>query len=203
MLTVVERFAAGLPAGSGSGAASRLAAAGESFRPVFLPKDDLRGPCRAAASPDPGGTGAVADRRTCCGSLVRTLRCRKVGRYPISGGMRPCSAWAGPGVIFTRRVRQDVREWIAPVHAGRAMAQGKTAAGGGRARVRRAWKKVMAWPQQGQMTAALSGSRRTTPPARSRCLTRAFLSLAAESKLPGDLLGVSPNVRQSYFTEGD
>ena len=77
------------------------------------------------------------------------------------------SAGAGPDVFFTGRVRQGDGAWRALVHARRE------ADGGGRARVRRAWKKVMAWPQQEQVTGCLSGSCRTAPPARSRCRTLA------------------------------
>ena len=50
MLTVVERFAAGLPRGSGSAPAARLAPTGESFRPLLFCQD---GP--AACSGAPGG----------------------------------------------------------------------------------------------------------------------------------------------------
>jgi len=47
-----------------------------------------------------------------------------------------------------------------------AMAQELAGGGGGRARERRACRKVMTWPQHGQRMAALSGRDSTTPPAR-------------------------------------
>ncbi len=58
--------------------------------------------------------------------------------------------------------------------------------GGGRARVRRAWKKVITWPQQGQRISALSGRDSTTPPARRSWRTRAGeMASAGENSRPG------------------
>ena len=58
--------------------------------------------------------------------------------------------------------------------------------GGCRARVRRAWKKIMTWPQQGQRISALSGRDSTTPPARRSWRTRAGeMASAGENSRPG------------------
>jgi hypothetical protein len=66
------------------------------------------------------------------------------------------------------------------------LASSSGGSGGGRARGRRAWKKVMTWPQQGQRISALSGRRSTTSPARRSWRTRTGeMASAGENSRPG------------------